>query len=324
MKTVSKCFNIGRVGAILILAVGVSSAHAEKSTQGRFLYAGDDDWDWASPLGTDDPCKLSRYGAMSWSALDWAEEGLDDVRGVIYGSPPTMPKFEKMEEFSKMRGGHTNYEIQKPEPGGIEKLMAGDSPPNLFIVMQNKGVDAAKLADEDVTSLMKFVKEGGRLVVLDDYRRYLPMLTTAIEEASKHPPLIKEPVPKEEVVPLDPKQIEKLVADLADEKFAVRVTAKDGLIKLGPGIFDHIDIVTVEDLEIRARLTQIRAALFPKKAVPTGNTPNERDYQMEIDRMTEVSEELTAAHIKHEIGEVRINKEGSPLPVLKLTFDPKS
>ena len=45
---------------------------AARASEGRLLYANDDDWDWVSPksIEADRRSKLSNYGLMEWSALD--------------------------------------------------------------------------------------------------------------------------------------------------------------------------------------------------------------------------------------------------------------
>ena len=80
------------VAATIALLSGPAHADDADPIGGRFLFAGDDDWDWASPLGARKRSKLVRYGAMAWSALDWAEEGLEEVRGVLVGVPPNPMK----------------------------------------------------------------------------------------------------------------------------------------------------------------------------------------------------------------------------------------
>src|SRR4051812_716488 len=105
------------LGLLLAIVLPVSAQGQEKeparlSAEGRFLYADDDDWDWVSPLGTKTPSRLSEYGAMPWSALDWMEEGLDEVRGVVIGTLPEIGKYLTMGDLNRLRnaGPKRSYE----------------------------------------------------------------------------------------------------------------------------------------------------------------------------------------------------------------------
>ena len=83
--------------SIVALAVIGSRGIAEEpgNPAGRFLFAGDDDWDWASPLGAEQPSKLVRYGAMGWSALDWAEADLEEVHDRAADEPERAADMER-------------------------------------------------------------------------------------------------------------------------------------------------------------------------------------------------------------------------------------
>lgn len=311
--------------AAFVLLGAPSRSHGEDN-HGRLLYAADDDWDWASPEGAGERSGLSRYGKMSWSGLDWLEEGLDEVRGVLFGSaPPSLADLE-LKGLSELRGEHAHYEVHPPKDGAIAELLQREQPPNLIILMQNKGADVVDLAAEDATSLVRFVEAGGRLLVLDDWQRYVALFNTAIESALKHSPRAVEDPAAEKVAELDPDRVKALVAQLAADDFAVRAVAKAELIEMGPGIFKLIDMKKERALDQQAHLTQIRAALFPKKPapVPPQDTNNYRDYVREIERITAVTEKLTAARVEHRVEEVLVNKGGWPLPALMLRFNPKA
>src|SRR5207249_2073676 len=112
------------------------------SAEGRFLYADDDDWDWASPLGAVKPCKLSVYGVMPWSALDWMEEGLDEVRGVFVGTPPAIGEYLTMGDLNRVRnaGPKRSYEQLAHTETVLRDLLKDSRPPNLIIMMQDNGI----------------------------------------------------------------------------------------------------------------------------------------------------------------------------------------
>ena len=323
MKSLQTAFPFRWVATVFALLAS-SSISTGESAPGRLLYAADDDWDWASPSGAKELSGLSRYGKMSWSGLDWVEEGLEEVRGVLFGSPPSDLADPELKGLSEMRGERVSYEVQAPSDGGIEKLLQQKPRPNVIILAQNKGADVVDLADEDAASLLKFVEAGGRLLVLDDWRRYVALLDSAVGSALENSPKLEEPA-RDEAAKLDPVRVKALVAKLADDQFAVREMAKAELVKMGPGIFDHIDAEKIGEPDLRAHINQIRAALFPKKPspVPPENTNNYRDYMREIERMTKVSEKLKAARIQHRVDEVLVNGRSWPLPALRLTFDPK-
>src|SRR5437867_3052291 len=90
------------------LPPALQNARTPFSDEGRLIYANDDDWDWASPDGANEPCKLSVYGRMEWSALDWMEEGLPEVRGVLIGTPPAVGDYLSMADLNKIRGAGKN------------------------------------------------------------------------------------------------------------------------------------------------------------------------------------------------------------------------
>ena len=167
---------------ISLLACGVVSVQGdEKPAEGRFLYAADDDWDWVSPIGGDERARLSRYGVMPWSALDWAEEGLGEVRGVLLGSSPNIGKYLTIEDLNRLRGPKAKYVESPQAEEKLADLLSGFKP-NIIVLMQDTGKQG-RFSDEDVRLLRDFVLKGGRLLALDDWTHYYPVYDEILKSA---------------------------------------------------------------------------------------------------------------------------------------------
>jgi hypothetical protein len=161
--------------ALLALpALGQEQAPARLSAEGRFLYADDDDWDWASPINTNQPCGLTAYGRMPWSALDWMEAGLDEVRGVLIGTPPVVGDYLTMADLKRVRsaGPKRSYEQRAHTPTVLRDLLKDSRPPNLIIMMQDTGPVQLPISAPEVEAAVEFVRRGGRLIILDDWTCY--------------------------------------------------------------------------------------------------------------------------------------------------------
>lgn len=278
------------------------SAHAEenKDRGGRFLFAGDDDWDWATPLGAKEPSKLVRYGAMSWSALDWAEEGLDEVRGGLIGIPPNAKKTMTMDDLSKLRGAKATYQHHPQGPGIVQRLLAEKEPPNVIILMQNSSIGAGAPDDATIKTLVAFVKSGGRLVVLDEWKRYRSVLQAVTSSALTLPPGAPIPIappavrpkpkpkpnpeakqdaqpddkekspPKKKTEEASDKELKlkarlaDLVPQLGDETFKVRAQASEDILELGVEALPLLLEMKSDDPEVASRLAHLRDQLTPK------------------------------------------------------------
>lgn len=291
-------------------------AHADDADPigGRFLFAGDDDWDWASPLGAGNPSKLVRYGAMAWSALDWAEEGLAEVRGVLVGVPPNPMKTMSMPDLSKLRGGHATYQHHPQAPGVITRLLRAEHPPNVIILMQNSSRVAADPDAISVKELVTFVKGGGRLVVLDEWGRYKSVLNAVVEtsltlppgEAIPETPAAKRPDPqpkdkdehnlegnnqggdppeaqKEKTRETREKELKtslsKLIPKLGDQSFKVRDATSSEIREMGPEVLTFLEEFQGDDPEISSRIAQLRKQLAPKNTLAPrkpSSTPKQR------------------------------------------------
>ena len=334
--------------AALLAMAPAGVVHAD-APAGRFLYAGDDDWDWASPLGAKEPCKLSRYGAMPWSALDWAEEGLEEVRGVLVGTPPDAKKTMTMEDLSKLRGEKASYRHVQQNAGVFRKLFEGEDAPNVLILMHNtsngQAPDAASIGE-----LRKFVKNGGRVVVLDDWKRYRGLLAGMMEEALKLPagPPIPEPPArqpwveqKKEEPPTDadkdaPDQpakenpargeFEQFLPLLGADDFKLREEAHEAIRRLGPGVLELLEEVETDDPEIASRLNKIRRALKPGPSPNKAQLSAARDaqrrakYEENIAHINEAAARLRDKRIPHILEDVFVDREKRPLPVLRIEF----
>jgi hypothetical protein len=167
-----------RLPSLLVVALVAAStptrAPAAVGAEGRFLYANDDDWDWASPARANAPSALAKdYGAMSWSALDWMTEGLPRVRGLAVGTLPDDRL--TVEQLGKLRG--EAWAQIPPVAGAIAGALASDQPPTVILMMHDLSYQAApELAREDAAALASFVTRGGRLIVLDDWGLYGPVV----------------------------------------------------------------------------------------------------------------------------------------------------
>ena len=308
-------------------------ADPEKLPAGRFLYAGDDDWDWLSPLGATEPSKLARYGAMPWSALDWAEEGLAEVRGVLVGEPPHIGKYLTMEELSEIRGKGASYERRPQIRGKISEVLGAERSPNVVIFMQCSGRDG-KLDDGDIAALVAFVEKGGRLVVLDDWQRYPDVLEAFLESALEWPNKLRraggeEKPEKEAELPevADPEFVERvagLVKDLGSPEFRAREAAMRELRELGLPAIELADEMRPEDPEIAARLMRLRSR-FVREREQGGSSPVDDErrrakHAAVTEHILGVASKLEAARFPYRVADVYVDKEGAAIPALRMTF----
>lgn len=256
---------------------GTPTQSARLSDEGRFLYANDDDWDWASPLGAAKPCRLSEYGKMDWSALDWMEDGLEEVRGVLIGTPPALGGYLTMDDLNKIRTFgmiKRSYKQVKHDPNVIRDLLKQKDPPNVIIVMQDIGMDGRPpVTDEDVAAALEFVRRGGRLIILDDWEFYpgyvAPFLSAANFQRAK---------PKPEPVDADLKvKVLEHVTLLDSAQFKVREQAVADLIKMGKVIVPMLRQHEPESEEQRARIEQILKKLDPRPAPAAATSANVGD-----------------------------------------------
>lgn len=309
--------------------------------QGRFLYAGDDDWDWASPLDAKNPSKLQRYGKMEWSALDWAEEGLDQVRGVIVGTPPDAKRTLSLPELSALRGDRANYRAIPQNVNVFKKLRQRGEPPNVLVLMQSQS-RPQMLRVEDMQELVKFVRGGGRVVVVDDWKRYRKLLEHFVSDALKLPgdaklaeaPKWEEPpkiaLPEREEIKPDgdmKKKLEELLSKLGDEVFKVREEATEELKAFGRPLLPLLEETKSDNPEIAFRLRRLAKEL--KRLTDPHKTAVAAAKRDEVRRVKYVetskfvlgqADKLREARIPHEIQFAKVDKEGRPAPALMLTY----
>ena len=244
-----------------------SKPHADKTEpskpdprNGRFLYANDDDWDWASPLGAAKLSKLSYYGKMKWSALDWIEQDLSGVDAVLVGAAPAIGRYMTIDDLNELRQQGANdrnlqdsrYRQVEHVPGMFEKLLAGKTRPNLVILMKDNG-NVPGFTDKDLDVLYQYVHTGGRLIVLDDWNGYRKVLERFqnIDGAGK-PVSVKNAL-EDRVV--------ELVKQLSEEKFDRRAEAEAQLMTLGRSILPILEKLKTPDLEAQVRVDKVRASL---------------------------------------------------------------
>jgi len=159
----------------LLLVLALVAAPTVAAAEGRLVYANDDDWDWASPLGAETRTHLDMYGVMKWSALDWVESGLEDVRGLLVGTPPYDEELT-LAELEAARGSH--WSRVDARAGAIARAINGRSPPNVILMMRNLSTDPIPaFSARDLAALARFVARGGRVIVLDDWGVYGPVVS---------------------------------------------------------------------------------------------------------------------------------------------------
>lgn len=287
---------------LLLFALLPTPLHAQEkeariSPEGRLLYANDDDWDWASSMGGKEPCGLAIYGEMSWSALDWLEEGLPEVRGMLIGEPPNIGKYLTMADLNRVRraGPKRGYDQRAHQNNLLRDLLSGNDAPNVVILMQDSGPVRPPFSREDVEAVWSFVKRGGRLLILDDWQCYHEPMAPFLDAKRVKP---------RKVGPRDPmlvKAVEARVRLLGDESFKVRDRAFQELVKLGPDILPILDTVRPETLEATRRLERIQEILRPPLTILAGG-----------DWMIAASKVLQELHPHCEIK--AITRDGPKLP----------
>jgi hypothetical protein len=246
------------------------------SSQGRLLYANDDDWDWVSPkdIEAEKRSRLAAFGSPGFSALDDMEKGLPTVRGLVIGTLPINTL--DMPELNRLRGdGKTKPYRHTPfKPGGISKLLAGDEAPTIIILMQQVR-PVFQLTKPDIDALSGFLRRGGRLLMLDDRGGDY----TAFTQLAKR---LRPPAPK-----LDPEQqkqrdaartqrVHKLVEQLGDAKFTIRQQAADDLLAMGKAIAPTLRSIKSDDPEVTIQIERILAAFEPPlRTAAHGQVSNE-------------------------------------------------
>jgi hypothetical protein len=253
--------------ATLVLLVAAASASAQPvqplpvlSTEGRFLYANDDDWDWASPLGANEPSRLTVYGKMPWSALDWMEDGLDQVRGVLLGTPPLLGDYLTMADLNKIRGAgpKVSYKQVPHNQKGLAAVLRDKDAPNVVIVMQDIGFHKVPhIFPEDVAAAYEFVARGGRLLILDDWKYCRGLVTPYLDD--KKFVLAKLPALTE----ADRKKVVELVKTLDSNTFTAREQATAELLKMGPAILPVLVDLKPVSVEQEMRLQKLVKKLEP-------------------------------------------------------------
>src|SRR5262245_16532929 len=147
---------------------------APLSPEGRLIYANDDDWDWATPERANKPSGLATYGRMAWSALDWMEDGLDKVDAMLVGTPPELGNYLTMADLNKLRGngGKRGYERIDHKENTLAKLLRDQKPHHVVILKQDCGPPNVPISQDDITAAVEYVRRGGRLIILDDWKCY--------------------------------------------------------------------------------------------------------------------------------------------------------
>lgn len=233
---------------------------ARLSVEGRLIYANDDDWDWASPANAKPPCKLAVYGKMTWSALDWMEEGLTEVRGVLIGDPPLIGDYLTMADLNKVRGAGKDrgYDQLEHRNNILHDVVRDKKPPNVIILMQDRGPASPAISERDQEAALEFVKRGGRLLILDDWQCYRTLMARFVDEKRFGPK--KPPMPED---PKRRKEVEARAKLLGSEDFKTRETAFQELVKMGAAIIPHLEKHKAANLEEERRVERLIALLRP-------------------------------------------------------------
>jgi hypothetical protein len=283
---------------------------APLSTEGRFLYANDDDWDWASPLGSNIPSRLAdTYGKMPWSALDWMEQGLPEVRGMLVGIPPVLGNYLTMADLNKQRGAGPKvaYDHLPHKHNTLSDLLHDKKPPNVVILMQDNGLAGPPpISNQDVTACFEFVARGGRLLVLDDWQ-YYRVLVSPFLDAKKFPPMKSPPASAQ-----DKKKALEQIKLLDHEQFVVREKAGLELTKLGGKIVSVLEEFKGATPEQQLRINKLIQQLKP---VQLPLTPVDGDKWM-------LDTARTASHL-HKLCDLKLisrnaNKEAGSALCLRL------
>src|SRR5581483_1586583 len=230
-----RCFICATALAGFVALGSNAQENVRLSTEGRFLYADDDDWDWASPLGTKEPCGLSAYGRMPWSALDWMEEGLSEVRGVLIGTPPASGNYLTMADLNRVRkaGPKLGYDQVPHKADILSDLVKDRKPPNVIIMMTDIGLNTGKppITAADVEAGLEFVRRGGRLLILDDWKYYRDLVSPFVDEKRFGHVGAKQP-PDADLKKVVAEKLQQLNSD----NFRVREKATAELLKMGLAI----------------------------------------------------------------------------------------
>jgi|GEM_PF-4873488 len=280
---------------------------AEPAPEGRLLYANDDDWDWASPksIAAEKRSGLSRYGAMEWSALDMMEEDLPIVQGMVVGTLPSDNL--SLEQLNELRAkGNVKPYREVPFEAGIFPGLLREDAPNIIILMQHKP-SSHRLNEDDIAALARYVRRGGRLLILDDWGIYKKALDQ----------IIKKPRPKTAAEKIDPMKLERalgLVALLGHDRFMVRSKATRDLITMGKKILPVLHDYEADDPEIALRIRSVIMTLDP---------PGPRFLRtMSDESMKDLHTSLEISSRDVEILPIKRNAQGKPGSALVVRFPP--
>jgi len=271
--------------------------------EGRLLFSTDDDWDFATPAGAASPSRLAHFGPMPWSALDWVEEGLPAVRAILYG---THPGALTPRELADLRGNaQRTYAHVEHRPGRLAGLLGGGDAPNVVILHRDNAADfTATFADRDLTALAGFVRQGGRLLVLDDSGCYHPVLERLVLSDARM---------SDEAAKLR-RQVFALVARLGADEFAERERAHEALVALGHRILPLIDPLTDTDPEVANRLHAIRTTLQHRPR------PAEAAQTIPDDELAALAKKLPAGLARAELRDTTCNATREVGKALLLRF----
>jgi hypothetical protein len=178
------------------------------------------------------------------------------------------------------------------------------------------------LSDNDVRRLVNFVKDGGRLLVLDDSARYSPVLDGVIEVALG---LAKAGIEAPDAEPIDAAFVERvtdLVKALGSLNFRTREDATAELLKLGMRGLELAEKMPSDDPEIAARIALVRRKLNPAGGVIT-NEYRRKKQGATAKRVAAAAAMLKDAGFPYRIDTVYADSEGAPLPTLIVALPTK-
>lgn len=266
-------------------SAGEAAAPARLSASGRFLYANDDDWDWASPKGRQ-TSRLSEYGAMDWSAMDWIEEGLTEVRVLAVGSLCTshLAPGGTLDAARGRQGAHPAAECAPFSPGLLADRLRPEAPegPNVVLMMRDGCNDPAPcLSDMDLEALVAFTARGGRVIVLDDWGALRAVLGRML---AGRPAAASAPVPESLR-----RRVLEILPRLGADDYAAREQASKDLVALGLEALPAIRQAQSADPEICLRIELAVETLTVRGAAEavSGSSPANGDFDGFLKRARE-------------------------------------
>jgi hypothetical protein len=218
------------------------------------------------------------------------------VRGVLVGTPPEVGKYLTMGDLNRVRGAgpKRSYEHLQHRPGILAGLLRDKRPPNVIILMHDTfSGGRPPITPEEVEAAQEFVRRGGRLLALDDWKYYGAL----VEPCAKAKPLPPPPAP-------DPKLAERIRQQarlLGADDFRTREKATAELLRLGPQVVPILERLHPTTQEEQSRIQKLLRALRPPAA-----------KAVDEDWLAGLAERVRAAHPGSELKRISRNAQHQP------------